>query len=88
LNRGLAHGRSTLVNAHAALAQVGLPALNARNELRTKVGLVFELIGEPILKLQCLLGRKLAHLSFNGFKLARADSVPPDGRAGKTAIRP
>ena len=53
-----------------------MPALNALNELRTKLGLVFEVIGEPILKLEGLFGREPPYFSFDGFKLAHGGSLP------------
>jgi hypothetical protein len=78
--RGLLHGPSVLPNTHAALSQVGLATLDARNELRIQFGLVFEVIRQPILKLQGLLGRQLPHLSLDGFELAHGNSVPLSAR--------
>ena len=73
---GLVHGASDLATPHTALAQVGLAALDARDELRIQFSLVFEVIRQPILKLHGLFGRQLPHLSFDGFELAHVDSVP------------
>ena len=42
--RGLVHSASGLVDAQTALAQVGLAALDARDKLGIKFGLVFEVI--------------------------------------------
>lgn len=45
------------MNPHASLSEVIFTAFNARDEFRIEVGLVFDVIGEPLLKLEQLLNR-------------------------------
>ena len=70
----LSHGALVFASPHTALAQVGLAALDAGDEVWMQVGRGFEVISETILKLHGLLGRQLPHLGFNGFKLAQGGS--------------
>jgi hypothetical protein len=85
--RGLTHGMSNFSDPHTALSQVGLAALDASDELRIQIGLIFEVIGQPILKLNGLAGRKLPHFSFDGFKLAHAGNLPLAACQVKKQIR-
>jgi len=78
--RGLVHGASGLAPPHTALAQVGLATLDARDELLVQFGLVFEVIRQPILKLQGFFGRQLPHFSLDGFELAHPEGVPLGAR--------
>ena len=68
--RGLVHGGSAFADARPALAQVGLAAFDAGDELRVEFGLIFKVVGQPVLKLQDIGAWQMPHLGFNGFQFA------------------